>query len=243
MGVQQPLLDLDNFDISSHADSAYSSEFGGGHSIDEKRRAAAKGERYPANVSEGEIGVAGGFDSSVDEISLGEIRFPTTTNTNHLAKRAAPINPTSTQFSSGVSRMAGGISYPSTQMARRPLGETINYEEDREVSPEKEDEKPIYESSEGPIPKPKLRPGATAGKSGTNMLNSGESFGVIGRGFNAIKSSGGNYLRETIKDDFLNENDDEDEIQSIRSAESGEMVYSGVKPAGSRPATSGLNKK
>jgi len=32
------------------------------------------------------------------------------------------------------------------------LAETINYEEDK-VSPEKEDEKPIYESSEGPIPK------------------------------------------------------------------------------------------
>lgn len=122
-------------------------------------------------------------------------------------------------------------------MSRRPLGETINYEEDKEVSPEKEDEKPIYESSEGPIPKPKIKNiQAITGKSGTNMLNSGESFGMMGKGFNAMKSSGGNYLRETIKDDFLNENDDEDEIQSIQSAESGEMMYAPAKNGG-RPGT------
>ena len=51
--------------------------------------------------------------------------------------------------------MVGGISQQKQTM--RPLGETINYEEDKEVSPEKEDEKPIYESSEGPIPKGKNR--------------------------------------------------------------------------------------
>ena len=67
------------------------------------------------------------------------------------------------------------------------------------------------------------------------MLNSGESFGLGGRGgFGAPKvgSSGGNYLRETIKDDFLNENDDEDEdIQSLRSAESGEILPNHQKPS------------
>jgi hypothetical protein len=88
------------------------------------------------------------------------------------------------------------------------------------VSPEKDDEKPIYESSEGPIPKRRGKPGV--GKS--NMINSGESFGI-----SAIRSSGLGqrpaYQRETIKDDFLNEIDDvEDDIPSLRgSAESGEV--------------------
>jgi len=36
----------------------------------------------------------------------------------------------------------------------RKLGETINYEEDK-VSPEKDDERPIMDSSDGPIAKPK----------------------------------------------------------------------------------------
>jgi hypothetical protein len=93
------------------------------------------------------------------------------------------------------------------------------------VSPEKEDEKPIYESTEGPIPKV----GRTAvGRPKAAMINSGESFGmnnmmksggVLGRG------SSHAYLRETIKDDFLNEFDeDESSVASIRaSAESGEL--------------------
>ena len=38
----------------------------------------------------------------------------------------------------------------------KKLSETINYEEDK-VSPEREDEKPIYESSEGPISKAKTK--------------------------------------------------------------------------------------
>jgi hypothetical protein len=78
------------------------------------------------------------------------------------------------------------------------------------------------------------------------MINSGESFGISGGGVGGLRSSGlvGNpsrfggaaamvgssqaYLRETIKDDFLNEND-EDEIPSIReSAESGEMIFNPV---------------
>ena len=38
----------------------------------------------------------------------------------------------------------------------RKLGETINYEEDK-VSPEKDDERPIMDSSDGPLVKPKAR--------------------------------------------------------------------------------------
>lgn len=70
--------------------------------------------------------------------------------------------------------------------SKRPLNETINYEEDRDFPPENDEEKPIYESTEGPIPKIKGRytNGAggripPTGKSGTqNMINSGESFGL-----------------------------------------------------------------
>lgn len=72
----------------------------------------------------------------------------------------------------------------------RKLGETINYEEYKEISPEKDEEKPIMDSSDGPIPKPKTRFGANkntnvphavanvTGKSGTGNLMSGESFGI-----------------------------------------------------------------
>ncbi len=44
----------------------------------------------------------------------------------------------------------------TTGTMRGPLGETINYEEDK-VSPEKEDERPLYDSSEGPIQTMKTR--------------------------------------------------------------------------------------
>lgn len=45
----------------------------------------------------------------------------------------------------------------SKEEAVRKLGETINYEEDKELSPEKDDERPIMDSSDGPILKPKAR--------------------------------------------------------------------------------------
>lgn len=123
----------------------------------------------------------------------------------------------------------------------RPLGETINYEEDK-VSPEKEDERPIYDSTEGPIPKTRGGSGIMQGsgrgggsgsirnnlpgKSG-NMVNSFDSFGMTG-----VKRSSGMptkpqaYLRDTIQDDFLVEHDEDEEYDggSLRaSAESGEV--------------------
>lgn len=48
----------------------------------------------------------------------------------------------------------------------RKLGETINYEEDKEYSPEKDEEKPILDSSDGPIPKPKARFGNMSNNQG-----------------------------------------------------------------------------
>lgn len=123
-----------------------------------------------------------------------------------------------------------------TQGALRPLGETINYEEDKELSPEKDDEKPLYESSEGPIPKSRQQRFGTVlgptggsrpivGKSSTNlMINSGESFGMMKSGGLGMKNGHG-YLRETISNDFLLQEHDEDEEDAISrvSAESGEF--------------------
>ena len=116
----------------------------------------------------------------------------------------------------------------------RKLGETINYEEDK-VSPEKDDERPIMDSSDGPIAKPKQRFGqgrggvSNTGKSGAGNILSEQSFGLnpykMGRGMNPIQeskptSSTGNRLM--IEDNFLEE--DEDDMASIRaSKESGEI--------------------
>ena len=62
------------------------------------------------------------------------------------------------------------------------------------------------------------------------MINSGESFGLRSGGLLGSRvASHGAYLRDTIKDDFLNEND-EDEEDAIRgSAESGELFNPGYK--------------
>lgn len=60
------------------------------------------------------------------------------------------------------------------------------------------------------------------GKSGKNMVASFDSFGIKRSGGVAQSKGGHSYLRETIKDDFLNENDmEEDDLQA--SIESGEI--------------------
>lgn len=75
----------------------------------------------------------------------------------------------------------------SKEEAMRKLGETINYEEDKELSPEKDDERPILDSSDGPILKPKARFAANnnttqaqqkpVAKMGGNVMVA-ESFGI-----------------------------------------------------------------
>jgi hypothetical protein len=75
-------------------------------------------------------------------VSLGEIRIPGNSIINKKSSGMPSIN------------ISAQLRQPSnnnrTNNYSRPLAETINYEEDK-VSPEKDDEKPIYESSEGPI--------------------------------------------------------------------------------------------
>jgi len=112
-----------------------------------------------------------------------------------------------------------------TGAIRGPLGETINYEEDK-FSPEKEDERPVYDSSEGPIQALKTRGSGSnrvgpTGKSGKNMVASFDSFGIKRSGGPGVSKGAHSYLRETIQDDFLNENEEEDALQA--SIESGEI--------------------
>ena len=244
-------FDIENFDLSSHEGDSSSQEammmsmdyeYG---TMDNRRgeasalfksemRTRAKGERYQtlsAQKSEGEVGMA--ESDSMDEISLGEIRIPSTNPPNTIkqgsSSRHQYLASAGRQTSSTMTKIAAS----QAKVGGNRLAETINYEEDKDLSPEKDDEKPIYESSEGPIPKKRTRaiPGSkvgVVGKSGANnMINSGESFGIsaIRSGGGLQRPPGGSYLRDTIKDNFLNEIDDvEDDMASIRgSAESGEI--------------------
>ena len=100
------------------------------------------------------------------------------------------------------------------------MAETVNYEEDK-VSPEKEDEKPVYESTEGPIPKQRKKWGGNNRGGKSNVLMSGESFGM-----NPLRSVKGNIgesgkNRQVISDNFLEEDEENEAIRS--SAESGEI--------------------
>jgi len=257
---KQDMLDLDKFDLSSHEDSASSVDYNYYGSLDRgdplfkseivgattggfKHQNHQKGERYSTlsmQRSEGEVGCA-----PEDDISLGEIRIPAAPGDTYTNAKKG-IRSTVRGSGSGVT---GGSSLNtrvprvqpgggSSSVARGPLGETINYEEYK--SPEKEDEKPIYESSEGPIQKTRtaLAGGRVTGKGDIkpsmiksgNMVNSFDSFGMTakrgsGGGIPAGgRGSGHPYLRDTIQDDFLVEHDEDEEDASLRqSAESGEI--------------------
>lgn len=181
----------------------------------------SKGERY-SNVrasgqkSEGEVGAVG----DEDDISLGEIKVPGVPHTEtyiNAKKGKLPTNKSPFPMSMGVSPQ---VRQPTGNL-RGPLGETINYEEDK-VSPEKEDERPLYDSSEGPIQTMKGRGSRPiTQKSGVigskNMVASFDSFGIKRSGGAATKQHA--YLRETIQDDFLNENEEDDINASIESGE------------------------
>jgi len=142
--------------------------------------------------SEGEVGAA---EHSDDDVSIGEIRFPKTTM-----------------------RQAN---YPKRPEDVRNLRETINYEEEK-GSPEKEDEKPILDSSDGPIARPRVKYGqgrggtATASKVGAVMI--GESFG----GHPIKQAKADINSRHLIEDNFLEE-DNEDGTSIRVSHESGEI--------------------
>ncbi len=183
-----------------------------------------KHERYStisAQKSEGEVG------ATDEDISLGEIRVPGQTIVNKKSSGMPTIN---------ISAQLRQPSNTRTNYAR-PLAETINYEEDK-VSPEKDDEKPLYESSEGPIQKTRTTFPGRSVVSGTkqppknNVVSSFDSFGMSG---NLVKRSmglpsGGGYKRGTIQDDFLEQHDEDDESSLRQSAESGEIRDSAFPP-------------
>ena len=83
------------------------------------------------------------------------------------------------------------------------------------MSPEKEDERPVYESTEGPIPQRGRMP------PGKGVLMSGESFGM--NPLRSIKVQ--EQKRQVISDNFLEEDEDDEDIEgTVRaSAESGEI--------------------
>lgn len=146
------------------------------------------------NRSEGEVGK----DDTSYDTSMGEIKFPQISKDN----------------------TTSGVSADQSKL----LAQTINYEEDK--IPDDLVEKPIYESSEGPIPKQKnkLRQGNVpkTGKSGANILLSGESFGI-----NPLRSMKGGIAdskafegRQQINENFLEE---EEESVTSNMSESGEI--------------------
>ena len=90
------------------------------------------------------------------------------------------------------------------------LGQTYEFEENKAIG-ENEVGNPVYDSSDGPVPKN----GKGAGRGKSDVFVSGESFG--GRGFkanNAMRSD--QQKRETIGENFLE--DDESDLD-----ESGEI--------------------
>lgn len=120
---------------------------------------------------------------------------------------------------------SGVLNNGKLKVEQSKLAETINYEEDK--VPEGSIDRPIYESTEGPIPKQKakMRQGSRpkTGKSGANVLLSGESFGV-----NPLRSIKGAMVgdskaferRQKIDDNFLEE---EEDYASSKMSESGEI--------------------
>jgi hypothetical protein len=127
-------------------------------------------------------------EQSDDDISIGEIRFPGSTLKQSHNSALHKHTTTKAQVPPKIQN-----TYIKPDVPK--LSETINYEEDK-IQPEREDEKPIYESSEGPISRPKAKFGkgrvaGNVGKSGANNLMSGESFGM-----NPLKMIGKNPILE-----------------------------------------------
>lgn len=112
------------------------------------------------------------------------------------------------QLSAEKGRSAGEVR-PGTGGRNKTLGQTYNYDEDRNVN--EPEPKPVYDSSEGPFKKGGK---PVQGKSKADVFISGDSFG--GKGFKAKPVGGRQVKRDTIGENFLEEED-----ESL--AESGEI--------------------
>ena len=72
----------------------------------------------------------------------------------------------------GREESGGSLQYGNK---RKELNETYNFEENKAMAGENEVEKPVYDSSDGPVPKG--RPNQAAARGKADVFVSGESFG------------------------------------------------------------------
>ena len=138
--------------------------------------------------SEGEVGSI----IAPADLSLGEVK---------LAKNA------------GRSITPNDVQRPRYQ----ELSETYNYEENRALVGETEIEKPVYDSSDGPLPSGKRNQANGRGKA--DVFVSGDSFGGKGKkafvAGAASRAVANNSKRERIGEDFL----DDDKAALVESGE------------------------
>ena len=196
--VENLLSDVDSSDIFTEdaTKSYYKSNF--------TRNAAAAYEGGRYERSEGEIGGPSSGDISSD------VRFPSNPRSQHLSNRVAY---------NAAQNAAKQRSITPNQAAARPsrhheLGQTYDFEQNQAQIDENDVEKPVYDSSDGPVPK---NGKAVQGRGKADVFVSGESFGGRGK-FKAGAGRGGRNDRETIGETFLEDDDDSQLVQ-----ESGEI--------------------
>ena len=155
--------------------------------------------------SDGEVG---GLPS--DGTSVGELRFPD----NKRFERKGNDGRDQGRSAALKQRPSGAVSQHDPSL-NKELSATYNYEEDKDIN-EGEIEKPVYDSSEGPVPKgARGRP-----QKGTDVFVSGESFGPSLIGPRGGKNVDGPRFqkRETIGENFLEEDNNSSGLE-----ESGEI--------------------
>lgn len=188
--VQPPLMvdqllsdDADSSDIFTEdaTRSYYKSNNGFASNMSYNKRVIQGYER-----SEGEIGPPSGEDVS-------SMRYPSNPRSVGISERVASAN---------NKRSATPNQFPQRPGRHHELGQTYEFEENKGIVGDAEVGNPVYDSSDGPVPK--AGKGASRGK--TDVFVSGESFG--GRpGFKAMRND--QQKRETIGETFL-EDDDSD---------------------------------
>ena len=113
------------------------------------------------------------------ERSEGEVGAPTGDDISHSDMQRYPSNPRSVGFVDRVNQNFSAHQHRSiTPGITRPgrhheLGETYDYEENKAMIGESEVEKPVYDSSDGPVPKG----GRPQARGKADVFVSGESFG------------------------------------------------------------------
>lgn len=154
-------------------------------------------------------------DTSSDIYSESKIYAGPARRYEPVQRSEGEIGLPSDQTSAGEVKPSKKITKPSKGQSvqlNKDLGQTYNYDEDRFANDI--DEKPVYDSSEGPVPKggKQVRGGKTA-----DVFVSGDSFGA--RRLQAKTNQKQLGKRDTIGENFL----EEDDGASSGLAESGEI--------------------